>query len=139
MVKSVVPALVRVTDCGRLVVPTACPANETLEGERTRAGPSAVAPVKWMVCGAPGALSAMVMAAVNVAGVFGVKSTMNVQAALGARVVTQVFWSMEKFAEFGPLREKFAIAKFASPVFCSVRVMAVGMPMGGVPKSSIAG
>ena len=90
MDKAAVPALVMVTDCELLEVPTVVAENTRLVADRFTGGASPV-PLNAIVCGEPAALSAMVMAAFNAPAATGAKWPWMVQLTPTARLVPQVF------------------------------------------------
>jgi len=90
MVSALLLALVSVTDCAALLVPTATPVNEMLVGEREALVP---VPVKLTVCGLLPALSEMVNVPVTVVADVGVNVTLIVQVPLSAMPVPQVLVS----------------------------------------------
>ena len=84
-----VPVLVRVTYCDAVAVPIVAEPNERLDTDRVTGGGRPV-PLKAMVCGDVGALSAMVMAAVSAPVVVGAKCPWTVQLAPTAMLVPQL-------------------------------------------------
>ena len=79
MVKAPLPELVRVTVWAALVVPTACPVNVSVLGERFTTGASWPTPINCAVCGLPGALSVTTIEPVRVPAAVGEKVTVIVQ------------------------------------------------------------
>jgi hypothetical protein len=90
MFNVVLPVFVSVTVCAALVVPTFCPTNVRLVGDKLTADAIPV-PVRPTVWGLPLALSEIVMAPVRVPIAVGVNVTLIVQLPLAATDAPQVF------------------------------------------------
>lgn len=118
MVSGPVPVLVTLTVWGALVEPQRTVPKLILVGDRVTAGAVPV-PVKAMVCGEPAALSVITMLAVRVPVAVGLKTTVNVQLALTARVPEQPH-DNTKSPGFAPLRTTELMTSGAVPVFFTV-------------------
>jgi len=92
MLKAAFPALLRVTLCAVLVVPTFWLLNVRLVG-KTLAAAAAPVPVRLTVCGLPAALSEMLTDAVRVPVAVGVNVTLIVQLPPAATELPQVLVS----------------------------------------------
>jgi hypothetical protein len=89
MFSAALPAFLRVTLCAALVVLICWNPNVRLVGDRLTMGPVPV-PVRLIVCGLPEAVSAIVIAPVNVPAAAGVNVTLIVQFDPAASVAPHV-------------------------------------------------
>lgn len=131
------PALVSVTGCEALVMPTRVSGNDKLRGATFTAGAS---PVKPIVCGLPGASSVMLTAASCVPVPLGVNVILMAQLALARRGTGQLCVSANSEA-FTPVRLIIPVMfRFALPVFVKTTVWAAVVTPAEVPvKVRLAG
>ena len=127
------PALVRVTACAELVVPTTCELKVRRLGARVTVGPDPV-PTKAADCGLPVALSLIESVATREPAACGVKVTFAVQLAPAANDEPQVFVS-EKSELLVPVMLMLVMVRAAFPVFTSwMAAAALLLPIACVEK-----
>lgn len=133
MFSTVLPVLVRVTDCAALVVPRFWLPKAKLLALRLTEAPVPV-PVRVTVCGLPAALSAMVNVAVRLPAAAGVNVTLIVQVPPPASELPQVLvW--EKSPPLVPVTVMLVKLKVALPLLVTVTVWAAaGVPTNWLPK-----
>ena len=136
------PLLVSVTFCPALVIPTVWPPKFSVEGESETSGAVPV-PLREMVCGLPGALSAMSTWPVMLPVAAGVKESVMVQVEVGCKAPTvlQVLLLEAKEKSAGvPTLGSMLTAEIVSvwfPEFVRVMLGAVeGVPTLTLPKES---
>jgi len=110
--------LVSVTIFAALAVITSCAPNVKLAGEKLTAAPSPI-PVRLTVCGLPGALSAMVTAALRDPAAAGVNVTLMLQGVPGVRLVPHVLVSIKSLL-FAPVTLTLVMFKLAVPLLVRV-------------------
>jgi hypothetical protein len=117
MIKGPLPPFVKVTVCaGVLVVPTDWGGKVRVVGKRVTSGPGPPVPLNGIVCGLFGALSVMVTDPYRLPLAVGVKVTLIIQVAPGARVVPQ-----ELVCAKSPLAATLVKVKGEPPIFVKKR------------------
>src|SRR5579859_32261 len=139
MVSVWLPELVRVTDCGALLVWRTVVGNVSFVADSVTIGP-AVTPVPEteMDCGLPGALSVMLRLAASGAASVGVKVRVMVQLAWGARLLLLHVSVSAKSEALVPLKRKTGGVRSTLPVLVKVTVWGeLVVPICWFPKFTL--